>query len=278
MGDLGQKFKDFFDNFGQNWAAYLLQFILIAVTLYYVFKILKVNKGGKFIAVVTFAILLSGFAFAITDKFFALSTNFSADMLLLVIVMVALLVFTMFNTEIKRTLLDSNVKKSKKAVNFTVSGVELIIEETVRAVQNMSKKDIGALIVLSNENLPEGIIESGTVVNASITSQMIEAVFYPKAPLHDGAMVIEGNKIYAAGCFLPLAQSENLPKEMGSRHRAALGVTSVASVTAIVVSEETGIISIVKNGAIRKKYADAADIKNALSEYYWSDLTAEGKL
>ncbi len=271
MGDLGQKFKDFFDNFGQNWAAYLLQFILIAVTLYYVFKILKVNKGGKFIAVVTFAILLSGFAFAITDKF-------NNEILLIVIVMIALLVFTMFNTEIKRTLLDSNVKKSKKAVNFTVSGVELIIEETVRAVQNMSKKDIGALIVLSNENLPEGIIESGTVVNASITSQMIEAVFYPKAPLHDGAMVIEGNKIYAAGCFLPLAQSVNLPKEMGSRHRAALGVTSVASVTAIVVSEETGIISIVKNGAIRKKYADAADIKNALSEYYWSDLTAEGKL
>lgn len=116
------------------------------------------------------------------------------------------------------------------------------------------------------------------MVNAQITSQMIEAVFYPKAPLHDGAMIIEGNKIYAAGCFLPLAQSENLPKDMGSRHRAALGVTSVASVTAIVVSEETGIISIVKNGMVKKKYADAADIKTALSEYYWSDLTAEGKL
>ena len=192
--------------------------------------------------------------------------------------MIALLIFTMFHTEIKRALLDSNVKKSKKQDSITVTGVELIIEETVRAVQNMSKKDVGALIVLSNENLPEGIIESGTVVNADITAQMIEAVFYPKAPLHDGAMVIEGTKIYAAGCFLPLAQSEKLPKDMGSRHRAALGVTSVASVTAIVVSEETGIISIAKNGVIRKKYADAADIKNALSEYYWSDLTAEGKL
>ena len=77
---------------------------------------------------------------------------------------------------------------------------------------------------------------------------------------------------------MPLAQSDNLPKEMGSRHRAALGVTSVASVTAIVVSEETGIISICKNGAIRKKYADAADLKNALNEYYWSDLSAEGKI
>ena len=79
---------------------------------------------------------------------------------------------------------------------------------------------------------------------------------------------IEGTKLYAAGCFLPLAQSEFLPKEMGSRHRAALGVTTVASVTAIVVSEETGIISIVKNGAVKKKYADATDIKEALSDYY----------
>jgi len=264
--------QKFFTEFGNNFVEYILQFIFLTVILYFVFKILKVNKGGKFIAVVVLFLILTGVTFA-------LSTNFSADMLLLVIVMVALLVFTIFNTEIKRSLLDLNMRKNKnKMDNLTVSGIDLIIEETVRAVQNMSKKDIGALIVLSNENLPEGIIESGTVVNAAITSQMIEAVFYPKAPLHDGAMVIEGNKIYAAGCFLPLAQSENLPKEMGSRHRAALGVTSVASVTAIVVSEETGIISIVKNGVVKKKYADAADIKNALTEYYWSDLTAEGKI
>ena len=264
--------QKFFTEFGNNFVEYILQFIFLTVILYFVFKILKVNKGGKFIAVVVLFLILTGVTFA-------LSTNFSADMLLLVIVMVALLVFTMFNTEIKRSLLDLNMRKNKnKMDNLTVSGIDLIIEETVRAVQNMSKKDIGALIVLSNENLPEGIIESGTVVNAAITSQMIEAVFYPKAPLHDGAMVIEGNKIYAAGCFLPLAQSENLPKEMGSRHRAALGVTSVASVTAIVVSEETGIISIVKNGVVKKKYADAADIKNALTEYYWSDLTAEGTI
>ena len=230
MGNLGERFQKFFDSFGQNWAGYLLQFILIAAVFYYVFKILKVNKGGKFIAVVTVAVIVSGLAFALTD-------TFSQELLFIVILMIALLIFTMFHTEIKRALLDSNVKKSKKQDSITVTGVELIIEETVRAVQNMSKKDVGALIVLSNENLPEGIIESGTVVNADITAQMIEAVFYPKAPLHDGAMVIEGTKIYAAGCFLPLAQSEKLPKDMGSRHRAALGVTSVASVTAIVVSE-----------------------------------------
>jgi diadenylate cyclase len=233
------------------------------------FKVLKTSKSTKFIGVVVFFILFAGLTFVSAEKI-------DSQLLLVIILMVSLLVFTMFNTDIKRSLLDSNIKKGKGEA-ITSKGVELIIDEIVRAVQNMSKNDIGALIVLSNDNLPEGIIESGTIINAQITSQMVEAVFYPKAPLHDGAMVIEGNKIYAAGCFLPLAQSENLPKEMGSRHRAALGVTTVASVTAIVVSEETGIISIAKNGVIKKKYANAADIKTALSEYYWSDLTAEAK-
>lgn len=253
---------------GNNYVAYILQFLFFAVLLYYVFRILKTNKAGKFIPVVILVILFSGVTFAFSQ--------FKSQTLVLVIILVGVLVFAMFNTEIKRTLLDANMHHSKTE-SMSVKGIEQIMEEVVRAVQSMSKKDIGALIVLSDENLPEGIIESGTVVNASITSEMIEAIFYPKAPLHDGAMIIEGDRIYAAGCFLPIAQSENLPKDMGSRHRAALGVTAVASVTAIVVSEETGIISIVKNGAVKKKYADAGDIKNALSDFYWSDLTAEGK-
>lgn len=263
------KFKVFFDGIGSHYVEYILQFLLFVILFYYVFKVLKTNKGGKFIAVIIFFVVLCALAFAFSE--------IDSQIMLIVIALIAMIVFTMFNVEIKRTLLDSNIKKGKRDIP-TGKGVERVIEETVRAVQHMSKNNTGALIVLSNENLPEGIIESGTVVNADITSQMIEAVFYPKAPLHDGAMVIEGTKIYAAGCFLPLAQSEKLPKDMGSRHRAALGVTTVANVTVIVVSEETGIISIVKNGTVKKKYADAADLKNALSDYYWSDLTAEGKL
>lgn len=256
--------------FTDNVIAYVFQFILFYTLFYLMFKVLKYNKATKFIVIIVFITLLCGLSFVFSDYI-------ESSLLVLVLAMMALLVFTMYHTEIKRNLLDSGVRKSRMEA-VTTTGIELIIDEIVRAVQNMSKNDIGALIVLSNDNLPEGIIESGTVINAKITSQMIEAVFYPKAPLHDGAMVVEGNKIYAAGCFLPLAQSENLPKEMGSRHRAALGVTTVASVTVIVVSEETGIISIVKNGVVKKKYADATDIKSALREYYWSDLTAEGKL
>lgn len=269
-----QKFWDnlkifFQTTLSDNYVSCILEFLFCVVIFYCIFKVLQINKASKFIPLVIYFTLLGGFTFALTE--------FDSTILLILIAMMALLIFTMFHTEIKRNLLDSNIRK-KSLERLSVSAVELIIEETTRAVQSMSKKDIGALIVLSNGNLPEGIIESGTVVNADITAQMLEAIFYPKAPLHDGATIIEGNKIYAAGCFLPLAQSENLPKEMGSRHRAALGVTTVASVTAIVVSEETGIISIVRNGSVYKKYADATDLKGALADYYWSDLAVEGKV
>lgn len=250
--------------------SYVFEFIIFAIAFYVAFKILKENKAGKLIALFYVVVIVSGFAFTMSEFI-------DSQTLVLVILMLDIFVLTMFNVEIKRSLLGSgNKKHTKSDGNMTVRDVEFIIDEITHAVQHMSKNDIGALIVLSNGNLPEGIISSGTVINADINAPMVEAVFYPKAPLHDGAMIIEGEKIHAAGCFLPLIQNNNLPQEVGSRHRAALGVTTVAEVTSIVVSEETGVISIARNGEIKKKYASDADLRNVLSDYFWSDLTAKG--
>lgn len=261
------KLKAMIENFNLS---YVLEFIIFAATFYIVFKILKDNKGGKVIAFVTTLIVICGAAFSLSDAL-------DSTTLTIVIVLIDLMALTVFNTELKRSLLGTGNKKHVKrdTDTATVREVELIMDEIIHAVQHMSKNDIGALIVLSKKNLPEGIISSGTVINADINASMIEAVFYPKAPLHDGAMIIEGAKIHAAGCFLPIIENDTLPQEIGSRHRAALGVTNVASVTVIVVSEETGIISIMKNGEIIKRYASDADLKNVLSEYYWSDLTGK---
>ena len=262
--DYWQRIKNMAVNI--NWS-YIVELALFAILFYIAFKILKENKGGKVIALITAAVIICGFAFS-------LAPNIDSQVLVLVIVMLISVVFMMFNTEIKRSLLGAAPKKHiLKGEGLTVSDIEFVIDEITHAVQHMSKNDIGALIVLSNGNLPEGIISSGTVINADINAPMIEAVFYPKAPLHDGAMVIEGEKIHAAGCFLPLIQNDQLPQEVGSRHRAALSVTMVAEVTSIVVSEETGVISIVKNGEVKKKYASDADLKNVLSDYFWTDLT-----
>ena len=253
--------------FGFDWS-YVVEIIAFAAAFYIAFKILKENKGGKIIALFVAAVIGFGLAFS-------LSSAVGSEILVLVIFLLVIFVPTMFHTEIKRTLLGSGTKKHSKGEGMTVRDIEFIIDEITHAVQHMSKNDIGALIVLSNGNLPEGIISSGTIINADINAPMIEAVFYPKAPLHDGAMVIEGDKIHAAGCFLPLIQNDGLPQEVGSRHRAALGVTNVAEVTAIVVSEETGVISIAKNGEVKKKYASDADLRNVLSDYFWSDLTGK---
>ena len=239
--------------FGFDWS-YVVEIIAFAAAFYIAFKILKENKGGKIIALFVAAVIGFGLAFS-------LSSAVGSEILVLVIFLLVIFVPTMFHTEIKRTLLGSGTKKHSKGEGMTVRDIEFIIDEITHAVQHMSKNDIGALIVLSNGNLPEGIISSGTIINADINAPMIEAVFYPKAPLHDGAMVIEGEKIHAAGCFLPLIQNDGLPQEVGSRHRAALGVTNVAEVTAIVVSEETGVISIAKNGEVKKKYASDADLR-----------------
>ncbi len=252
---------------GFDWS-YVVEIIAFAAAFYIAFKILKENKGGKIIALFVAAVIGFGLAFS-------LSSAVGSEILVLVIFLLVIFVPTMFHTEIKRTLLGSGTKKHSKGEGMTVRDIEFIIDEITHAVQHMSKNDIGALIVLSNGNLPEGIISSGTIINADINAPMIEAVFYPKAPLHDGAMVIEGEKIHAAGCFLPLIQNDGLPQEVGSRHRAALGVTNVAEVTAIVVSEETGVISIAKNGEVKKKYASDADLRNVLSDYFWSDLTGK---
>ncbi|MCM1437838.1 MAG: diadenylate cyclase [Roseburia sp.] len=261
-----ERIKAMAENFNFS---YIIEFLVFAVAFYIAFKLLKENKAGKLIALFFVAVIFCGFAFTLSD-------NIASQTLALVIFMLVIFVPTMFHTEIKRTLLGSGKKTHAKGDgNMTVSDVEFIIDEITHAVQHMSKNDIGALIVLSNGNLPEGIISSGTVINADINAPMIEAVFYPKAPLHDGAMIIEGEKIHAAGCFLPLIQNDSLPQEVGSRHRAALGVTTVAEVTSIVVSEETGVISIVRNGEIKKKYASDADLKNVLSDYFWSDLTGK---
>ena len=248
--------------------SYIIEFLVFAVAFYLVFKILKENKGGKLIALFCVVIVVLGLAFSF-------STQIESHTLVIVILMLIIFVPTMFHTEIKRTLLGSGNKKHTMGEGKTVKDIEFIIDEITHAVQHMSKNDIGALIVLSNGNLPEGIISSGTVINADINAPMIEAVFYPKAPLHDGALIIEGEKIHAAGCFLPLIQNDNLPQEVGSRHRAALGVTNVAEVTSIVVSEETGVISIARNGEIKKKYASDADLRNVLSDYFWTDLTGK---
>jgi diadenylate cyclase len=149
---------------------------------------------------------------------------------------------------------------------------ERAINEIIKAVQGMSKNDVGAIIVLSNRNVPSQVLDSGVSLESDISSELIESVFFPKTPLHDGAMIISGTKIVSAGCFLPLSQNiNNIPKDLGTRHRAGLGITETIDVVSIIVSEETGVITIAKAGRMTR-YADTEMLRKTLKSYYWQDL------
>lgn len=147
--------------------------------------------------------------------------------------------------------------------NFGREELHNTVDAIVRACQNLSKSDTGALIIVA-DSISDSIIDSGTTIRANVSNDLLETIFFPKTPLHDGAVVIKATQVLAAGCYLPLTQQLDLPREYGTRHRAAIGICEGnPSVTAIVVSEESGIISAVHDGKV-KRYLDADSLRQIL--------------
>lgn len=256
-------FKDV-DNLLKNFSfTNFIDILLISLVVFLTFKFLIKNNSVTlikvFIILVLSAIIIN-----------ILGLGVSNSIIKFIFVSCYLAIIIIYSAEIKRA-----IWSKKHKLNFdkfseqscTDENLKVSTEEIVKAVQNMAKKDIGALIVFVTNQPPAGIIESGVVLNGIISSQLVESIFIPKSPLHDGAVLIKDNKILAAGCFLPLSLEINLPKEFGTRHRAAIGITEQHNVMAIVVSEETGIISIAKNGQL-KRYIDGEMLKSAIENVY----------
>ncbi|MEE0861131.1 MAG: DNA integrity scanning protein DisA nucleotide-binding domain protein [Paludibacteraceae bacterium] len=126
------------------------------------------------------------------------------------------------------------------------------MSEVIRACRHLSSTKTGALIVISKDSHLKEIIDTGERLDAAISARLIENIFFKNTPLHDGAMILEKGKIVAAACILPVSKNPSIPKHMGLRHRAAVGLTEKTDATCIVVSEETGNISFAENGNIRK--------------------------
>ena len=269
-GRVWQALAEVFTDF--QWT-FIPEALIFCLLIYFVFKTLAENNAVKLIPVYILCVLAVG-------VLAVFSTNLDANTFYLFFLVLSLFFLFLFSMEIKRSIWHAG-KRTAKTVSDSPArstAVAAKADEYVagicKAVLSLSKSNTGALIVLSNGNLPKDIIESGVVLNAKISNQLIEGIFIPKAPLHDGAMVIYGDKIQAAGCFLPLTQRD-FPKDYGTRHRAG-GITEVADVATIIVSEETGIVSYVKRGEITR-YVDSEGLKRFLKEYYWKEFNAEGK-
>ncbi len=261
-----ERLKEIFTTFkGSQAIVQIVVIIAIAAMLYFMIKIMFNNNAMRLFWVYLFTTLLLGVALFISND------PMSGFFMLLLQGCFCIVVVVLFSTEIKRSIWQGSLNDSKHGDHNSSFDADTAIEEIIKAVQNMSKNDVGALIILSGGNLPAGVLESGVYLNADISSQLIESIFFPKSALHDGALILCGTRIQAAGCFLPIAQEFNLSKDLGSRHRAGIGLTETVNVTAIIVSEETGIISIAKGGKIIR-YVDTNVLRETLKQFYWQEL------
>lgn len=249
--------------------------LVFAVLYYYLIKFLVGNNSGALVSLFVFVMLLSA-------GILTCIININSAIYLIIPALFILATIILYSVEIKRLLWSRrNIRltdlKHGEGISYDEEKIQSCILEIIKALQNMSKNDVGAIIVLSTGNVPNQILDSGVRLGSDISSELIESVFSPNTPLHDGAMIINGTKIVAAGCFLPLSQNiDKIPKDLGTRHRAGIGVTETIDVMSFIVSEETGIISVARAGQITR-YADTEILKRTLGRYYWQELESARK-
>ncbi len=183
-----------------------------------------------------------------------------------------LIVVILFQGEIRAVLAQIaanpflyNVSKAEETHN---------LEEIAKGAIHLAQKGYGALIVIEREIALDYFIEVGTELDASVTSELLVTIFNPEGPIHDGAIVIRGGRVFAAGCFLPLSRNPILDKNLGTRHRAAVGLTEETDAFVLVVSEETKSVSIVENGQLIPD-VDHADIRQKLYQIFDMKMKAE---
>lgn len=243
----------------------IIDIILVAVILYQLYKLIRGTQVFSVFIAVFFIYL-----FWLIVK--ALKMELISSLLGQVISVGVIALIIVFQQEVRRFLLLIGTKYIK---NSRFSLIKLLAavkeepggpkeaEEIVRAVEKMSQKKIGALIVIERQSRLEMYTEGGEIVKAQISADLLETIFFKNTPLHDGAVLIEDGQILAARCPLPVTDQLNLPPHFGMRHRAAIGMSEQTDALVIVVSEETGKISVVDSGAIRE-HLTPNDLRNIL--------------
>lgn len=246
-----------------DWFSDTLDLLLITTVVYFVLKLIRDSRA---IALAKGILIFLGAYLLVT----VLDMEASAYIFSTIVDSILIILVVIFAPEL-RTLLE-RMGNSRQLSAFTSlfsrSGsdakTQLYNEEVARCVNSickaareMSDDKVGALIVFE-KNVPLGeIIATGTVVDSRISSGLLQNVFYPKAPLHDGAAVVRNNRLYAAGCILPLtARNNEVAKELGTRHRAALGMSEQSDAMVLVVSEETGAMSLAEGGMLLRNLTD----------------------
>ena len=244
----------------------IIDIAIIAFVIYKSIEFLRETRAGQLVKGIAFLLILYAFAtaFDLAVLRWLLSAVFGSAIVVVVII---------FQPELRRLL--ERVGQTKLGYSTSENDEREIVLEAVdqicKAAGEMQKSKTGALIVFERKTQLGEIINTGTLVDAKVSNAMINNIFYPKSPLHDGAVIIRDGRICAAACILPLPSNTNISSKLGTRHRAAIGMTENSDAVVLVVSEETGTISIAYNGNITRDYSVAtayAEIKSKLIDLY----------
>ncbi len=252
-----------------------LDILLVSFIIYSAIKLIRETRAGQLVKGIIILLIIWGISYLLrmymTETILAYFFQYSLIVLLIV-----------FQPEVRRALeqlgrsgigkkdwliggSDEALRRRKRAINAVVE-----------AAAQMSKQKTGALMVFERETKLGDIIDTGTVIDALPSPPIICNIFFNKAPLHDGAMILRDGMVYAAGCILPLTKSDNVSLELGTRHRAAIGMSENSDAVVVVVSEETGQISVVVNGVITRNYTRET-LRSALEQYLLADGGEQGE-
>ena len=242
--------QSLWSHIGKGQVTDILDIILVAFIIYKIIPIFRATNTARIARVVVVILVIAWLteAAGLHTLNFVLSQFLSIGLLALVV---------LFQPELRRMLDHLSSVKIKRLLGTHKPEQEMVpvISQTVLACEAMSKARIGALIVFARDSHIEDYFKTGTIVDGRVSEQLIRNIFFTNAALHDGAMIIQNGRIAAAGCVLPLSDTYRLSLDLGTRHRAAVGMSEVSDAVVVVVSEETGAISVAVGGMLKRHLA-----------------------
>lgn len=245
----------------------LVDILVIAVIIYYMILFVRETRALQLIKGFAALLILAQISewFDLYTLNWLLSNIFTVSMVLIIVV---------FQPELRRVF--ERLGRSRRWLSFFMNTEESEsldqVDEIVRASSSLARQKIGALMVIEGRVGLSDLLESGTRIDGQVTAELLINIFIPNTPLHDGAVIIRNDRVRAAGVFLPLTQNNSLSKELGTRHRAALGISEKSDALVVVVSEETGLISVCQEGQIARRL-DEDSLRTRLQDFFTKDST-----
>lgn len=239
----------------------IVDILVVAFLIYKVIMMIRSTSSARIAKSILIILLLA----AVTQLLNMYLLNYILDTILEIGIIALIIVF---QPELRRMLEKIGGKSFREMLNMREEqrDIDKVISQTVNACEIMSKERTGALIVFERSTSLMDHQKSGTVVDAQVSSELLRNIFFTKAALHDGAVIIRNERIAAAGCVLPLTENHNISSDLGTRHRAGIGMSEVSDAVVVIVSEETGTISVAVSGMLKRHLAPQTLEKLLLSE------------